>query len=106
MYLVRKTTFPHRVSSICKEIQRACHLHAGLSAALPGSGNVDDKRFLASYAGAQEAEAAAAVVEEQLRASLADAVARVLELGAAAGAASGAEERVAALQAQHDAMQR
>jgi len=57
-------------------------------------------------AGAEEAQAAAAEAEEQLRAGLADAAARVSELEAAAGAASGVEERIAALQAQHDAMQR
>ena len=55
--------------------------------------------------GATEARAAAAAAEEQLRGKLADAEARAAELRAAAAAVDGAEERVAALLAQHTAMQ-
>ncbi len=57
-------------------------------------------------AGAAEAREEAAVVEAELRRQLADAQARAAALAAAAAAVDGAAERVAALQAQHDAMQR
>ena len=46
------------------------------------------------------------MVEAELRGQLADAEARAAALTAATDAADGAAERVAALQAQHDAMQR